>query len=164
MPFVLLTEDDNDADFFFCFIKVQNGLTFLAPTYPACPGKLAVKRVDCCLTDLHWLSVHCRISHQQVVCSCIHHTSCVVHTCTCGTLTNVISMTAMSVLSKVSLWMREMWVSVNDFPVLGHEGHPPSKHFATTGAVSSQITQVQLESGVPTLSWNKGHKMNSFCF
>jgi len=26
-------------------IKVQNGLTFLAPAYPRCPGKEALKRV-----------------------------------------------------------------------------------------------------------------------
>ena len=29
-----------------CFIKVQNGLTFLVPAYPGCPGKEAVKRVS----------------------------------------------------------------------------------------------------------------------
>ena len=27
-----------------CFIKIQNGLIFLVPTYPACPGKEAVKQ------------------------------------------------------------------------------------------------------------------------
>ena len=26
----------------FCFIKIQNGLTFLLPAYPGCPGKQAV--------------------------------------------------------------------------------------------------------------------------
>jgi len=28
-----------------CFIKIQNGFTFLVPAYPACPGKAAVKCV-----------------------------------------------------------------------------------------------------------------------
>jgi len=27
-----------------CFSKIQNGSTFLVPTYPRCPGKEAVKR------------------------------------------------------------------------------------------------------------------------
>jgi len=31
----------------FCFIKMQNGLTFLAPAYRGCPGKEAVKLVSC---------------------------------------------------------------------------------------------------------------------
>jgi len=31
-----------------CFIKLQNGLTFLALAYPGCPGKEAVKRVYVC--------------------------------------------------------------------------------------------------------------------
>jgi len=29
-----------------CFIKIQIGLTFLAPAYPGCPGKEAIKRVS----------------------------------------------------------------------------------------------------------------------
>ena len=29
-----------------CFIKIQNGLTFLMPAYAGCPGKEAVKRVS----------------------------------------------------------------------------------------------------------------------
>jgi len=29
-----------------CFIKIQNGVTFLMPAYPRCPGKEAVKRVS----------------------------------------------------------------------------------------------------------------------
>jgi len=29
-----------------CFIKIQNGVTFLMPAYPDCPGKEAVKRVS----------------------------------------------------------------------------------------------------------------------
>jgi len=27
----------------FCFSKTQNGLTFLVPAYPDCPGNLAIK-------------------------------------------------------------------------------------------------------------------------
>jgi len=27
----------------FCFIKIQNGFTFLLPAYPGCPGKEAIK-------------------------------------------------------------------------------------------------------------------------
>jgi len=29
-----------------CFIKIQNGLTFLVPAYPGCPGKEAAERVS----------------------------------------------------------------------------------------------------------------------
>jgi len=29
-----------------CFIKIQNGLTFLLPAYPGCLGKEAVKQVS----------------------------------------------------------------------------------------------------------------------
>ena len=29
-----------------CFIKIQNGLTFLVPAYPGCPGKEAIKLVS----------------------------------------------------------------------------------------------------------------------
>jgi len=29
-----------------CFIKIQNGLTFLVPAYPGCHGKQTVKRVS----------------------------------------------------------------------------------------------------------------------
>jgi len=29
-----------------CFIKIQNGLTFLVPAYPGCPGKEAIKPVE----------------------------------------------------------------------------------------------------------------------
>jgi len=28
-----------------CSSKIQNGLTFLVPAYPGCPGEKAVKRV-----------------------------------------------------------------------------------------------------------------------
>jgi len=31
-----------------CFIKIQNGFTFLVPAYPGCPGIWAVKRVSVC--------------------------------------------------------------------------------------------------------------------
>jgi len=33
----------------YCFIKIQNGFTFLVPTYPDCSGNEAVKRVSVCL-------------------------------------------------------------------------------------------------------------------
>jgi len=33
----------------FCFMKIQNGLTFLVPAYPDCPRKKAVKWVSVCL-------------------------------------------------------------------------------------------------------------------
>jgi len=29
-----------------CFVKIQNGLTFLMPPYPGCPGKEVIKRVS----------------------------------------------------------------------------------------------------------------------
>jgi len=32
-----------------CFIKIQNGLTFLVLAYPGCPGKVAVKWLSVCL-------------------------------------------------------------------------------------------------------------------
>ena len=32
-----------------CFIKIQNGLTFLVPAYPGCPGKETIKWVSLCL-------------------------------------------------------------------------------------------------------------------
>jgi len=34
------------------FIKIQNGLTFLVPAYPGCPGKEAIKRVSVWHTDV----------------------------------------------------------------------------------------------------------------
>jgi len=39
-----------------CFIKIQNGFTFLMPAYPACPGKEAIKQVSMsvCETDNIW--------------------------------------------------------------------------------------------------------------
>ena len=33
-----------------CLSKTLNGLTFLVPAYPGCPGKQAVKRVSVCLS------------------------------------------------------------------------------------------------------------------
>jgi len=33
-----------------CFIKIQNGFTFLVPAYPHCPGKEVVKWVSVCLS------------------------------------------------------------------------------------------------------------------
>jgi len=43
-----------------CFIKIQNGLTFLVPAYPDCPGKEAVKRVSdvssCISAVTYWLN------------------------------------------------------------------------------------------------------------
>jgi len=41
-----------------CFIKIQNGLTFLVPSYPGCPGKEAVKWVFICIL-LRALDLHC---------------------------------------------------------------------------------------------------------
>ena len=32
-----------------CFIKIQNGFTFLMPAYPGSPGKDSVKLVSVCL-------------------------------------------------------------------------------------------------------------------
>ena len=43
----------------FCFIKIQNGLTFLVQAYQGCPGKEAVKHVSVCylLTILYGMCI-----------------------------------------------------------------------------------------------------------
>jgi len=42
----------------FCCIKIQNGFTFLVPTYPGCSGIKAVKWLSVCFMDMFW--VHLR--------------------------------------------------------------------------------------------------------
>jgi len=42
-----------------CFLKIQNGFTFLVPAYPGCPGKEAVKQVLAC-SEYIMFAVFCR--------------------------------------------------------------------------------------------------------
>jgi len=48
-----------------CFIKIQNGLTFLVPAYPGCAGKEAAKSEYVCLSILPfmltmpWINKYC---------------------------------------------------------------------------------------------------------
>jgi len=47
-----------------CFVKIPNGLTFLVPDFPGCPGKEAAKRV--CVRNVvsvFYLIEQCLMSH-----------------------------------------------------------------------------------------------------
>jgi len=37
-----------------CFIKIENGLTFLVLAYPDFPGEKAIRWVSCCLSSMHF--------------------------------------------------------------------------------------------------------------
>jgi len=58
------------------FIKIQNGLTFLVPDYPGCPGKEAVKQMSLWLlvqflANVNYAVVHpvnYAVVHPSVVC------------------------------------------------------------------------------------------------
>jgi len=49
-----------------CFIKIQIGLTFLAPAYPGCPEKEAVKHVSVCLNVVPTVR---KMNTRKIVCN-----------------------------------------------------------------------------------------------
>jgi len=46
-----------------CFIKIQNGLTFLVPDYPCCPRTEAVKQVSVCLIRFMYCACSSELNH-----------------------------------------------------------------------------------------------------
>ena len=52
------------------FIKIQVGLTSAVPAYPGCPGKKAIKQMEClsvCQEQQRWCIMESNVKHYTVI-------------------------------------------------------------------------------------------------